>query len=1004
MESQMANTQMAESIKVRFQETLKKVAADQSLVDQVKDRTALEALFANNTRDLAKAGIAQNELVSELSLEIQDALALIKQGQVKSEALIKTVDALRDDLERVGKGFSDKFKGVFAALVREHAQIERIGGKAESNASRLNSGESVRKCVLDIQDLARKKDHMPSEQIFEDIAQFVRSRFAETTLRNDDKREICQAVAAENFPDVKLNGLVCKMAKAVEGVLDQIADELERYVLYKKRLINLIDVFLAKRDTVDPDGHFTGGLIDTRKKLNESQFEIALVGEFQGGKSTTFNMLCGGREISPRGLNGGGVKTSAAVITAQNIDGNETKEGLSEWAEVSWLSEDEINRRIADVLEEFSDHDAPRVKPDDFGTLMARAWAKSPKGETLDRLRIATVQWRVVSSGKYGELTRRCILPIDQFQHLVRFPDGWEPKWCEGFNASFGLEETLFSCLDQVLVRLHSPYLARLGCRVTDCPGLFVSQWDTERAEEVMGRAHAIWYLLGGEKQAGQGDERALTRIHDNQWDDKCFFSINCKKNEKATLSILDTDKAVLGNLGFCTDQVYLYNAFLSFRAAQMNVLSDETVCGRDVDCLAAEACEDEPSPETIEELTADASLRMDALMDIITGQLQAIGLKSLAKEFTVRALSVEELAKRLREASRADQIVAEIVKFITRRRAKLILVDQGTRICATILHALQEELKRREDDARQTLEEAQREVENARADFEDFKNLANKEFKFLDVPALDESLATSFFSEYGAMIRKTIIARAKDICIKEWHGNHHDADDVNREAERRIKDEFISLIRGKLNVFVGHKRLVENPEFKQYILEPTEAALSVMRERWKRLQKTHQLFEGVEIKVEIDKADFEGLSSNFTGTVDVPLYSWEWTKDVLTLGLRRFWQTPDDRIKEFFDSPDNPIGRAYDQFKGNDGNHAKICRYLGTPRRRYAQRIRDALVSMETELQQNIDSKQRRQKNKSDERMAAAKRANEIRMEIVAPSQREIESFETEVCNIYGR
>ena len=1002
MEKQMANTQMAEAIKVRFQETLKKVASDQALVDKVKDRTVLEALFANNKRDLAKAGIAQNELISELSTEIQDALTLIKQGRMQAEELIKTVDVLRGSLEKAVKGFADKFKGIFAVFVEEHARIERVGEKAANNASRLDSGESVRKCVLDIQELARKKGRISPEKIFEDIVQFVRNRFSETILRNDDKRSICQAVADENFPDVVLDGIGYKMDKAIESELDKIADELERYVQYKSRLVKLIDEFLTKRDIVDPEGNFIEGLIDTRKKLNESQFEIALVGEFQGGKSTTFNMLCGGREISPRGLNGGGIKTSAAVITAQNIDGNETKEGLSEWAEVTWLKEEEINRRIADVLKGFSDNVEQNVKPDDFEALIASAWAKSPKGDSRDRLRIATLQWRIVSSGKYGELTQRCILPIDQFQHLVRFPESWERKWLEGGNTSFSFEETLFSCLDQVLVRLHSPYLARLGCRVTDCPGLFVSQWDTERAEEVMGRSHAIWYLLGGDKQVGQGDERALTRIHDNQWDEKCFFSINCKKNEKAMLSILDTDKASLQNLKFGTDQVYLYNAFLSFRAAQIDVLSQANVCKRDVECLAVEECEDEPSAERIAELTADASLRLDALMDIITAQLHSIGMKSLAKELTIRELPVEELAKRVRAASRSDQMVSEIVKFITRRRARSILVDQGTRKCTTILDALEQELKRQEDDAEQTVEEAQREVREAESDFEDFKDMAKKEFDFLEVPALDEALTTSFFLEYGAEIRETIVSRAKEICLKEWKRGHYSGD-VNNETERQVKEEFIALIRSKLNVFVSYERLNKNPEFRKFILERVDAALSVMRKRWNKLQEKNQLFKGVEINVEIDETECEEFLSYLTGKIDVPWYSWEWTKDVLTLGLRRIWQTPDDRIKEFFNSPDNPIGRAYDQFKGNDDNRAKICKYLGNPRRQYAQRIKDALVSMGHELHQNIESKQTRQKSKSDDRLAVAKRANEIRTTIVAPSQREIESFENEVRNIYG-
>ncbi len=46
-------------------------------------------------------------------------------------------------------------------------------------------------------------------------------------------------------------------------------------------------------------------------------FKIVLVSSFQGGKSTIFNTLCGGRELSPTGF---GLKTSAAVAEAHFLD------------------------------------------------------------------------------------------------------------------------------------------------------------------------------------------------------------------------------------------------------------------------------------------------------------------------------------------------------------------------------------------------------------------------------------------------------------------------------------------------------------------------------------------------------------------------------------------------------------------------------------------------------------------------------------------------------------
>ena len=87
-----------------------------------------------------------------------------------------------------------------------------------------------------------------------------------------------------------------------------------------------------------------------RTKCLENQFEIGLVGEFQGGKSTTFNALCDGRDLSPRGLGGGGIKTSAALVSAQNIAGDEKRDGMSEWAEITFKTKFQIQQGMFDLV------------------------------------------------------------------------------------------------------------------------------------------------------------------------------------------------------------------------------------------------------------------------------------------------------------------------------------------------------------------------------------------------------------------------------------------------------------------------------------------------------------------------------------------------------------------------------------------------------------------------------------------------------------------------------
>ena len=121
MESRMVDR---EAVKTRFQNILKKVASDQALWNKIKDRSVLSAIFANNTRDLAAAGIKGNELISELSNVVQDALLLINQGMLQKEELIESVDALRGKLEQVTGDFAEMFKGVFSAIIQSNTRIE----------------------------------------------------------------------------------------------------------------------------------------------------------------------------------------------------------------------------------------------------------------------------------------------------------------------------------------------------------------------------------------------------------------------------------------------------------------------------------------------------------------------------------------------------------------------------------------------------------------------------------------------------------------------------------------------------------------------------------------------------------------------------------------------------------------------------------------------------------------------------------------------------------------
>ncbi|MDJ0583233.1 hypothetical protein [Crocosphaera sp.] len=81
-----------------------------------------------------------------------------------------------------------------------------------------------------------------------------------------------------------------------------------------------------------------------RKRCNENMFDILLVAPFQSGKSTTVNALADGREVSPRGLGGGGVKTSACIVKVQSIVEGEEK------AIIKWKDDEQLCYSIDDFL------------------------------------------------------------------------------------------------------------------------------------------------------------------------------------------------------------------------------------------------------------------------------------------------------------------------------------------------------------------------------------------------------------------------------------------------------------------------------------------------------------------------------------------------------------------------------------------------------------------------------------------------------------------------------
>ena len=119
----------------------------------------------------------------------------------------------------------------------------------------------------------------------------------------------------------------------------------KEYTSHRQKLLGLMDDAFAIKDI---PVEAREELQEAKRTLLEDSFEIVLIGEFQGGKSTTFNALCDGREISPRGAL---IKTSACRISAHNL----ADLSKAEYARIEWKSDVELLKTIIDIV-------APGVK------------------------------------------------------------------------------------------------------------------------------------------------------------------------------------------------------------------------------------------------------------------------------------------------------------------------------------------------------------------------------------------------------------------------------------------------------------------------------------------------------------------------------------------------------------------------------------------------------------------------------------------------------------------
>lgn len=592
-------------------------------------------------------------------------------------------------------------------------------------------------------------------------------------------------------------------------------DELLR-LFSKSKCLNIPERYRCELDTAE-------------KKCRENAFEILLVGAYQGGKSTTFDALCDGRDLSPRGR---GIKTSAAVISAQNISDGESKEGRREWAEVIFKDKREIILGMVDVLnmalvlapdclrpigvdpKEMLPGEvlAKKIDLDDVThrslvdnalSLVWKFWEEN-KGKSIpsdsemdmfDILRIATLQIRYFRSPEYVATTSRTVFDVSELTiGLASFPKDWSDRWKSGRDANFSFFEVQFIYVKSVLLRLHSRNLERIGCRLTDCPGLFAGAYDTSVTRDAISRADAIWYLIDGDREISASDLKRLTAIiREGATTERIIVTSNYQTDKEYKIDkILSSSRSRLEPFGV---RIFPYNARLAFLAKQgerlllgQNPLAEYEIVNMRIDAKANDGT------EPLETLWRTMVRKIGNHIDVEEVQ-------------NVEGLTAETVSLVERESFLAP-IIENLESDIIRRKAESILVTHGASRTIKALKDYEGGLKVREDAAWADMDDWHRKTDVARRELREFiaqaKRCISKVPAFSDPLAKSEQLAKNF---------------AKDM--------------LGNEFIEDVRDRYKQVV---LKHTVWTKKMFEaefSPKFVDAVFESLKTACNRQRERW---------------------------------------------------------------------------------------------------------------------------------------------------------------------------
>ncbi len=592
--------------------------------------------------------------------------------------------------------------------------------------------------------------------------------------------------------------------------VDQFLDKEEIFDIKRNELLGLLDEADSIVKKLDETGDFSSiseevsnQINVTRERCYEGLFSIALIAPFQSGKSTTLNAFADGREVAPRGLGGGGIKTSACLVKVQNP--HKSKE---ESVKITWRSKQDLLERLDEILgitacsipnsetserlrqiskkkvEAKTEEDQKKYREEYFSiidfskpegkTLLEQAVRKEleeyennpAKGsetvqDEIDMLRFAMIVLAYYNDPMLKDLKNKTDFDPKDIENYLKFPHNFEKRWNKCFKnysanltkKEFTLEEVMYAFIEEITYIVNSENLKKLGVKIIDCPGIFASKYDTLTALQAMQEASAILFLISGNKQLSQSEIKVLSMLREVGYGNKVFFSINYRNNPKsqASKNVIATILEQLQQLGFKGSyqlEPLYFNAFLALRAMQGEKLLNNALDSNSKESIKLDAQAMEVDEEDNEDSVEKAWL---STVEQVIAEVALKKLRELSSEID------KNTVKLVREESQWDLATDKITEYVFKTKAWSVLVDLGCKPVINTLEKSESTLKLAEKNVDTNLKQAKQEWDEAREKLALFKQESEQLLEFFIDDNWEIVLTNSFWEEvYLPSIKET--------------------------------------------------------------------------------------------------------------------------------------------------------------------------------------------------------------------------------------------------------